>query len=371
MRLHYYTDCDEFAGCEQMLAVLIGTAMKSSARVDLVFSYRASTAYTTQARSRLPLGAPMHGLKLPDTGALRTALGRATRGRVLRTLKAITYILPLRQLFQIFDIARLFGVFRRSQPDLVHINNGGFPGAPSCNAAAVAARLAGVPVVVYVVNNVATGYRSPLRWADYPLDRLAARSVTRFVTGSSLAADALRDVLRLASGKVEPRHNGVALRAPEEPPSAPRSSLGIAADATIVAVIARLEPRKGHSYLISAFGSLVAQGVAGSAVLVIEGVGPSERSVRSATAAANCGDRILLTGQLPNVWNLLAAADIVALPSLDHEDFPNVVLEAMAMAKPVVASSIGGIPEQVEDGVTGLLCPPGDSGALAVALARR
>jgi glycosyltransferase involved in cell wall biosynthesis len=73
-------------------------------------------------------------------------------------------------------------------------------------------------------------------------------------------------------------------------------------------------------------------------------------------------------GHLEDVRGFLAALDALALPS-HHEGLPNAVLEAMAAGLPVVASAVGGMPEQVIDRQTGLLVPPGDAGALAQALA--
>ena len=63
--------------------------------------------------------------------------------------------------------------------------------------------------------------------------------------------------------------------------------------------------------------------------------------------------------------NLLASLDVLVLPSYAHEGIPQIILQAQAMARPVVATTIGGIPEVVEDGVTGLLVPPRDAVALA------
>lgn len=69
-----------------------------------------------------------------------------------------------------------------------------------------------------------------------------------------------------------------------------------------------------------------------------------------------------------NIWNLLQATDAIALPSIDREDFPNVVLEAMSLGKAVIASRVGGTSEQVIDGATGVIVPPGNVWALSKAI---
>lgn len=352
-----------------MLAVLLGVGYRSN-EIDATFWHRDSEAPSTVTQQVLPAQVPSTRLRLPDTNRLRAALGIYFHGRLLWTFKAITYTIPLRQAFQLYDIARLWLSFRRSKPMVVHINNGGFPGAESCNAAAVAAHLAGVPIVVYMVNNIAIGYRSPLRWADYPLDRAATRCVTRFVTGSQTAASALRALLKLPVSRVIALGNGVTVREPDVDAGAVRQSLGVNDDELLIVTAAVLEPRKGHRVLIEAFSQLVCGETTISGTLVFAGQGPEEAALRCAVADAGIRGRVRFAGQLSNIWNLLAAADIVVLPSIELEDFPISILEAMAMAKPVIASAVAGTTEQVVDGQTGLLVPARDVAALSDALRR-
>ena len=104
--------------------------------------------------------------------------------------------------------------------------------------------------------------------------------------------------------------------------------------------------------------------------LVLAGEGPQEEELRA--AAARTGARVAFAGYRSGaaLWALVEAATCVVLPAVWYENAPKSVLEAQARAKPVLASRIGGLPELVEDGVTGLLVPPGDPAALAAALAR-
>jgi glycosyltransferase involved in cell wall biosynthesis len=80
------------------------------------------------------------------------------------------------------------------------------------------------------------------------------------------------------------------------------------------------------------------------------------------------GERLQLLGFRPDTGAVLAAADVVAVPSTRPDPFPNSALEALAAGRPVVASNAGGLPEMVRDGETGVLVPPGDHRALASAL---
>jgi glycosyltransferase involved in cell wall biosynthesis len=361
--IHFYSDCYMFGGSEHMLLVLMRAAADSDA--DVRFTYRASAAYEAELRGKIPAGVVRYGLRLPDPESVWSGLS----GRLRRVVKALAYALLLRQLFQVWDVARLYVLFRADRPDVVHINNGGFPGAASCNAAAVAASLARVPVIVYVVNNIAAGYSSPLRWADYPFDRFVATSVTMFVSGSRTAAEALRRILGLESDRVAALPNGIAPRAPDEAPEETRKRLGLAPDSRVVLIPAQLERRKGHRHLLNAFRLLHDRGELENVRLLIAGAGPEDAALHHIVDELGLARYVRFVPPEANWWNLYVPADVVVLPSVSNEDFPNVVLEAMAMSKPVLASRLAGIPEQVIDGVTGLLVEPGDETALAEALA--
>jgi len=87
--------------------------------------------------------------------------------------------------------------------------------------------------------------------------------------------------------------------------------------------------------------------------------------------AAHLGvaDRVTFTGRRSDIPEVLGAADVSVMPSL-NEALSNVLLESMAAGAPVVATRVGGTPEALDDGVTGLLVPPGDAGAITAAVAR-
>ncbi|MGC8834369.1 MAG: glycosyltransferase family 4 protein, partial [Armatimonadota bacterium] len=103
--------------------------------------------------------------------------------------------------------------------------------------------------------------------------------------------------------------------------------------------------------------------------LVLVGDGPERKNLANLCSALRLNDRVRLVGFAPDAGELIAAFDILTLPSLS-EGLPNVVLEAYAKAVPIVASAVGGVPEVVHHGETGLLVKPKDPGALASAIAK-
>jgi L-malate glycosyltransferase len=364
VRIHYHTDNYWFSGSEATLLVLLSAALDETS-VRTVFTYRAWPEYEEGLRAKLAPQVPRRRLRLPDPANLKVALSRGRSPRVARALRGGVSLLPVKQVCLMWDVGRMYAELRRSKPDVVHINNGGFPGAISCNATAIAARLAGIPSL-YVVNNIAYPYRTPGRVLDYLFDRLVARSVSMFVTGSNAAGDALRHVLRLTASQHRVIPNAVVRRQPSATAEETRRALGVASNTRIALVVARLEVRKGHRYLLEALRHLPAS--CADLMVVVAGSGPERAALEQLAESLGVSGRVRFLGEHPDPWSLYEVADIVVLPSIGHEDFPIVILEAMAAGRPVLATRVAGIPDQVVDHVTGRLVAPGDAVGLAEAL---
>ncbi len=156
-----------------------------------------------------------------------------------------------------------------------------------------------------------------------------------------------------------------ALAAPPAARAAVRREWGLGDDEVAVVALGALEVRKGHAVLLAAAAGLAS--AAPRLRYVFCGEGRQQKALAGAAAALDGAAR--LVGFRRDVAACLAAADIVALPSL-QEGLGVAALEAMAASRPVVASRVGGLAEAVVHEETGLLVPPGDPPALAAALAR-
>jgi glycosyltransferase involved in cell wall biosynthesis len=164
-------------------------------------------------------------------------------------------------------------------------------------------------------------------------------------------------------------HNGVDLQRydHQEPCCTLRDEYVMAPSAQIVGVVARLEPEKGHSTLLDAW-PLVLRAVPDAYLLVV-GEGSRREALEAQVAELRIKDRVIFTGRRDDVPAVTAALDVAVLPSY-REAQGLTILEAMALSRPVVASNVGGIPEMIENGRTGLLVPPHDPDALATAITR-
>ena len=336
---------------------------------DVSFSYVSSVTYAEGFCQRVHRDVAIFPIKfLAFSGFTQLSPWLPLPGRrfllvFLRFLFKIPYLL-----YQIFLLQKLF---RKIKPDVLHINNGGYPGAQSARAAAIAAKISGVPKVLMVVNNLARDYTHHSRWIDLLLDRIVVSSVDVFITGSAFAAQKLKIVLRLPSDKVKSIHNGIDIRERTSTIFQTRQRLGFSDfNGTIFGVVALLIERKGHQVLLEAVLDLVNTQILDNnqfAVLV-EGHGPLRDRLVNYVLSNGLEKYVFFVGNEFNIIDFMSAIDVLILPSVNNEDLPNVISEAMSLGKPVIATKIAGIPEQVAHGKTGLLVDPANPKQLARAI---
>ncbi len=144
-----------------------------------------------------------------------------------------------------------------------------------------------------------------------------------------------------------------------------RAAFGIAADALVAGVVGRLSPEKGHIHFLRALAR--ARQTEPRLVGLLAGDGPGADMLRREADMLGLAHAVTFAGHVSRVVRVYRALDVAVLPSLS-EGMPNAALEAMLHGLPVVASHVGGVPEVVRDGETGLLVPPGDETQLAAAL---
>ncbi len=188
------------------------------------------------------------------------------------------------------------------------------------------------------------------------------------VAVSEFTRRALVDNEGFPSERVAVVYNGVDVRRFEDLPGrdAVRASLGVAHDATVVGLCARLSPEKNVPLLLEAVARLRSRHP--DLVLLVAGDGPARAAIQARRDALGLGDTVRLLGFRDDVPALVGAFDVYAVSSLT-EGTSVTLLEAMYAGRPVVATRVGGNPEIVVDDETGLLVPSGDAGAFADALA--
>jgi glycosyltransferase involved in cell wall biosynthesis len=194
---------------------------------------------------------------------------------------------------------------------------------------------------------------------------LSARRATAVVGVSESTCEHLATSLAMVASRVELVPNGVRHRPGDR--DATRASLGLGGADQLLLAVGNLYSVKGHTTLIAAAAQLVHREGLPPWRIAIAGRGDQEESLREQIAAAGLDGHVQLLGLRSDIPHLLAAADGWVMPSL-NEGLPLALLEAMLSGLPVVASAVGGIPKLVLPGETGVLVPPGNADALAVAL---
>jgi glycosyltransferase involved in cell wall biosynthesis len=137
-------------------------------------------------------------------------------------------------------------------------------------------------------------------------------------------------------------------------------------DGPVVGTVAMFRRSKGHHVLLQAIPEMLQNEPKAAFLWVGEGVGRA--TLQQEVANAGLQSKVQLTGFREDVPACLAGMDVVVLPSIKSDGVPQVIMQALAMCKPVVASAVGGIPEVIQHRQTGMLVPPNDPHALAAAV---
>jgi len=239
---------------------------------------------------------------------------------------------------------------RTAAPAIFHANR---VSPLDCAYAILAAALARVPAVI-ATQHLYVSEKSGFR------QRLVSLGVDRYIAVSSEIARGLRAHV-FSPSKVRVIHNGVPLEPFRRAGKGPGAAIPNPGSKPLVLTLARLHAQKGIPFLLAAVPLVP------DALFAIAGDGPDRGDLERQARDLGISDRVLFLGQRNDVPQLLAECDAFVLPSL-WEGLPVSILEAMGAARPVIASAIPGNDEAVVDGVTGLLVPPRDPGALAEAI---
>ena len=259
----------------------------------------------------------------------------------------------------VLEPLRLAALLRRERVDLVHLNNSIIRNHPWM----VAAYFAGVPCITH---ERGINQRFPMR------ARILARRLQSIICISAAVRENFH-ARGLGKLRLVTIHNGLdpASMCPTRPESAIRQELGVGPQQRLVGMIGNLRRWKGQDVVVRAVGLLRDEFPDLVCVLVGDS-SPSDAAYRqevdSLIDAWRLQGRVIITGYRDDVASYVAPLEIQIHASVSPEPFGRVLLEGMALSKPLVASGGGAVPEIVVDGQTGLLCEPGSPESFATAL---
>jgi len=311
----------------------------------------------------LSMGQARRGHRVVISAPEGSILAERSRKAGLETFEEPRYRKPKHFLSAVRDARQLDRLLRAEPIDLIDAH-----GSQDLWAAAVARMLG--------------RHRTPLVFtrhntkevADHPVNRyLYRRSIDHLIVASGSVLDRYDLLLRrgdLSRDRVSIVHSAFWEDRfhPEIDGSAVRGEIlgDRASDGILVGVIGRLVPDKGGIYFLRAAAKLREEFP--QARFLFVGVGDGEPTLRAAVQELGIDDRVRFLGFRDDVPQVMAALDLLVLPSIDCDASSGVLKEAMAVGRPVVATAIGGAAEIIDEGRTGLVVPPADPERLAEAM---
>jgi glycosyltransferase involved in cell wall biosynthesis len=252
-----------------------------------------------------------------------------------------------------FELAR---IFRQRKVDLIHAHH-----TPALIDSTIGAQLARIPLIT---TDHCKAYPTSRRWQL--LEKHASRFAEKVVAVSEHSKGDLIRYQGIDAERLQVIYNGLDLKlARQESPESLRRELGLSPEHVVMCTAARLEDQKGLDLLLDA-APLVLQRLP-QARFVIMGGGSQEQPLREQAARLGLTSHVIFTGPRVDAVDLIRGLDCFVQTSY-WEGMPMALLEAMALRKPIVATAVGGVPEVVADGVTGILVRDRKPATLAAAL---
>lgn len=264
---------------------------------------------------------------------------------------------------------KLVRLIRRENISLVHTNSASLP----CSG--LAARLTGRPSLYHVREEVVRPVifrRLIAQMVNLLADKIVciSNAVASMFLDSGVPSEKVMTIYNCVDlEEFDPRINGDSFRA----------ELGISPDAPLVGMVGRISPRKGHRYFLHA-ARLVSEVMPQARFVIVGDIESRIKKYTNLLAELKClvveleiADKVIFTGARQDIPRVMAALDMLVLASCSEvapEPFGRVLIEAMAMERPVVATWDGGVPEIVVDGTTGFLVPPRQPKPMARAILR-
>ena len=364
VKLLFYTDCFIFGGCENLLVNLI-----NSRAVNDLFDVR--LAYSWSRDYQAGVDAKLTGLtaKLPLRILSNTNLFyHLDLSRINRfagyLIKLPLVVLQLIGVYAIYNYVRLYFFFKKLKTDILHINNGGYPGAHSCLVAVFSAKAAGVKRIVFTVNNLARPQKGII---EKLADKYIQKHVDFFVTASALARTRLITNRHFSPDKIAQIFNALDKETVLKGRGELLAEYGISADKFVLATVALLTERKGQMHLLNAIRDLKQNNtkVFDNLVLFLVGDGEDRGKIELFIKKHSLEAHVILAGYRKDYYDFISMADLFILPSIKDEDMPLVVLSAMNLGKTVVSTKVAGIVEEIRDGMDGVLLEPSELGRLS------
>jgi len=348
-----YSDCSLFGGSEYVVINILKNNILRE-QFDFAFAYRKHRYYQDKL-NELKINEfceRLYPIKLLNNYHIDNYLKLHIHSHFgWRILFAPFYIFELLGIYDIINRIRIRRFLNNKTFDIIHINNGGYPGAKTCVWFAHEAKRNGIRVI-FQVNNIAEKNR------ERKLDLFVVQSVDKFLTASKVAKQALCNRLGLSYRKVSTIPHFVDYTQPKLTRDALLKDYNLSKHDIVVCEIALLQKRKGQQELIQALAKLNKESGNCRFVLFLIGEGENLNDIKQCIVDNDVQSDVFLVGYKTNFIDYMAAADVVVLPSLRDEDMPLSLISALSLGASIVSTNIAGIPDVIENGKSGILLDP-------------
>jgi len=361
-----YTDCYIYGGSERLMSFLLKNK-KINEEFDLVFAFRNHKKYKEDLLNdfrNLKISIQPHPLFVLSNSTLFYKVNALKVSQLLKSLiKLPFFILQVSGLYFLFNFIQFIFFIKKINPQIIHVNNGGYPGALSCNHFVFAAKFANLNSILYQVNNIAF---STNNFVSSSWNKLINKYVKYFITASAKAGNALVEKRNFSERKIIQIPNTILLEKLTAKKEDILKLYNLKEDVFLLVQVAFLTNRKGQLYLLKAINKIKNDGEFGlleKIKLILVGNGEDEPMLRQYVIDNNLSDVVFFAGYRPDSANYINACDVFVLSSIANEDMPLSILTAMSLGKPIIATHFAGMAEAITNRQNGLLLDPG-TGAL-------
>lgn len=269
-----------------------------------------------------------------------------------RILKGVISILVRLQVCNIYNYIYLKRFLKTVDANLIHVNNGGYPGAESCLVMAKAAKELGWNVIMQI-NNMPNP--SKKYW-----DSIVKRSVDTFIIASKYTSEKIVTARDITNGNIYTLRDNVKYVPPAKHPDELKKELGLRPDAIVLIQVALLLLYKGQIHILEALNLIREKNKAffDKVVLILIGSGEIEEFLKKYIEENDLTEHVKMLGYRNDYIDYVNMADVLVHPSRANEDMPLIVLSAMSLGKPIISCDFAGIPEEVEHMKSGILLNP-------------
>jgi glycosyltransferase involved in cell wall biosynthesis len=350
-----FSDCYIYGGSEKLMAFLLKNEILNKNFI-LQYSYRKHKGYEIglenenllNRKGNYPLILLANDTLFHQINQLSTPL------LIKKLLKVPFFLVEKLGIYFIWNVLVLTNLLLKTKPDVIHINNGGYPAAKTCNIMVVANYLTIKAKIIYQVNNQA---RECSGYFERTYDKFIHNNVNHFINASYKAKQQLVEKRNFDSNKIMVVNNCVPLPVVKLNKEQIFKELNIAKDSFLIVEVAFLSERKGQRYLIDALNSLYKINLLSKEKVYCAFVGNGEDEIflKKYINELGLNDNVFMLGYRNNSEDFISASDLFVLPSVRDEDMPLVLLTALGYGKPIIATDFAGIAQVIESNTNGIL----------------